>query len=76
MDVGVVRRGIDLYELLTCEGEKPLTTLVVLLSEVPLGLSEDADSAELLGAASEAEALVFSAAGMAICGVDSHAFLG
>jgi hypothetical protein len=53
-----------------------LTTLVMLLSEVPLALSDDADAAELLGAASEAEDLMFSTAGMAICGVGSHVFLG
>jgi hypothetical protein len=33
MDAGAVRRRIDLYEELTCEGEKPLTTLVELRSQ-------------------------------------------
>lgn len=36
MEEGAVRSGMDRYEELTCEGEKPLTTLVVLLSDVAL----------------------------------------
>jgi len=35
MEDGAVRRGIDRYEELTCEGEKPLTMLVVLFRDVP-----------------------------------------
>lgn len=65
MDAGVLSKGIDLYEELTCDGEKPLTTLVVLRSEVQL--TELADSAELSGAVSEAEEL-FSTEGVEICG--------
>ena len=33
IDDGAVRRGIDRYDELTCDGEKPLTTLVVLRSD-------------------------------------------
>jgi hypothetical protein len=46
MDEGADRRGIDLYDELTCDGEKPLTTLVILLSEAPLAESEEAGCAE------------------------------
>lgn len=46
MDDGAVKRWMDRYEELTCEGEKPLTTLVVLRSEVPLAESEDDDGTE------------------------------
>lgn len=43
MEEGAVKRGMDLNEELTCEGEKPLTTLVEqLLSEVPLPDSDEA----------------------------------
>lgn len=49
MDDGALRRGTVLYDELTCAGEKPLTTLVVLLSDVPLPLieSEEAHCAEV-----------------------------
>lgn len=53
MEDGADRRGIDRYEELTCEGEKPLTTLVVLLSDAPLVESEEAACAELSEAESE-----------------------
>lgn len=43
MEEGAVRRGMDRYEELTCEGEKPLTTLVVLLSEVALVVEDACD---------------------------------
>jgi hypothetical protein len=66
IDEGAVRRGIDRYEELTCEGENPRTTLVVLLSEVPL--SEDARCAELSEASSEVTDLL-STTGVIICGV-------
>jgi hypothetical protein len=46
MDDGALRRGIDRYEELTCDSEKPLTTLVEDLSEAPLGESEEAGCAE------------------------------
>ena len=42
MDDGADKRGIDLYEELTCDGEKPLTTLVVLLTDAPLAESVEA----------------------------------
>jgi hypothetical protein len=67
IDEGAVRRGIDRYEELTCEGENPRTTLVVLLSEVPL--SDDAGCAEWSEASSEVTDLL-STAGVMICGVD------
>lgn len=41
IDEGAVSNGTDRYDELTCEGEKPLTTLVVLLSEV---LESDIDA--------------------------------
>ena len=46
MEDGAVKRGIDRYEELTCDGEKPLTTLVVLRSDAPLAPSEDRDGTE------------------------------
>jgi len=71
MDAGVLRRGIDLYEELTCDGEKPLTTLVVLRSEVQLTPSELVDSAELSGAGSAklfwTEGIEIFGAGADIC---------
>lgn len=75
MDVGEVRRGIDLYEELTREGEKPLTTLVVLRTEVPLRVSTIADSEELLGAASVTDGF-FTAEGIGICGESSDTCCG
>lgn len=39
--------GMDRYEELKCAGEKPLTSLVVLLSEVPLMESDDVGCAEV-----------------------------
>jgi hypothetical protein len=62
IDDGALRRGIDRYEELTCEGEKPLTTLVVLLSEVALVKSEDTDRIEGLETESGVKDL-FSVAG-------------
>jgi len=53
MDEGADRSGMDLYDELTCDGEKPLTTLVELLSEVPLTESEEAGCAETSEAESE-----------------------
>lgn len=51
IDDGALRRGTVLYDELTCAGEKPLTTLVVLLSEVPLMMeSEDEGWAEVADA--------------------------
>lgn len=46
MEEGAVKRGMDRYDELTCEGEKPLTTLVVLRSEAALAESEDKDGTE------------------------------
>jgi len=40
MEEGTLGRGIDRYEELMCDGEKPLTTLVVLLSESALVAEE------------------------------------
>jgi hypothetical protein len=71
MDEGAVRRGIDRYEELTCEGENPRTTLVVLLSEVPLAESEDAGCAEWSDASSEVTDLLSTAVVVVICGVDT-----
>jgi hypothetical protein len=67
IDEGAVRRGIDRYEELTCEGENPRTTLVELRSEVTL--SDDGGCAELSEASSEVTDLL-STAGVIICGVD------
>lgn len=53
---GAVRRGIDRYDELICAGEKPLTTLVVLLSEVAL-----AEEACELGAESDVVSEVMEA---------------
>jgi len=53
IDDGAERRGMDLIEELTCDGENPLTTLVVLLSEVPLTEPEEAGCAE--GSEAESE---------------------
>lgn len=47
MDDGAVRRGMERYEELTCDGEKPLTTLVVLFIDAPLAESVEAGCAEL-----------------------------
>lgn len=46
MEDGAVKRGIERYEELTCEGEKPLTTDVMLLAETTLPESEDKVGAE------------------------------
>ncbi len=67
IDEGAVRRGIDRYEELTCEGENPRTTLVVLRSEVQL--SDEAGCAEWSEAPSEVKDLL-STAGVMICGVE------
>lgn len=58
---------MDLYEELTCAGEKPFTTLVVLRSEMALASPEEADSPELRGDGSEGDSFFSSAVGMAIC---------
>jgi hypothetical protein len=58
MEDGALRRGMDRYEELTCAGEKPRTTLVVLLSEVPLMDSDDVGCAEVAGAATGASSTV------------------
>jgi hypothetical protein len=47
MDDGALRSGTDRYDELTCAGEKPLTTLVVLLVDVPLTDSDDVGGAEV-----------------------------
>jgi len=62
-----VRRGFDRYEELTCEGENPRTTLVVLLSDVTE--SEDAGCAEFSEAVSEVIDLL-STTVVVICGVE------
>ena len=67
IDEGAVGRGIDRYEELTCEGENPRTTLVVLRSEVQL--SDDAGCAEWSEAPSEVKDML-STAGVMICGVE------
>lgn len=62
IDEGALRSGMDRYDELTCEGEKPLTTLVVLLTELPLADSELAGCAEAPEAESEVkESLSFTA---------------
>jgi hypothetical protein len=75
IDDGAVNRGIDRYEELTCDGEKPLTTLVVLLTDAPLAESVDAGCADCSEALSDAdvwlsiEDVVIS--GMVVAGVGS-----
>lgn len=65
MDEGTLSSGIDRKEELTCEGEKPLTTLVVLLTELPLAAdSELAGCAERSEAESEVKDLHSTAAGV------------
>ena len=51
IEEGTFSSGTDRKDELTCEGEKPLTILVVLLTELPL----TADS-ELAGCAERSEA--------------------
>ena len=68
MDDGAVRRGIDRKEELTCEGEKPLTTLVEDLSEAPLTDSEEAGRAER-SESSEVNDLDSTIVGVGCCGV-------
>jgi hypothetical protein len=65
MEDGAERRGMVRYEELICEGEKPLTTLVVLLSEIPLDVA--AEDSEMLGEQGDA----LSGADVMICGADS-----
>jgi len=74
IDEGAVRSGMDRYEELTCEGEKPRTTLVVLRSEVPLA-SDEAGWAEWSDASSEVKDLL-SAVDVVIWGVGAAACLG
>ena len=69
MDEGALRRGLVLYDELTCAGEKPLTTLVVLLSEVPLTEPEDTACAEV-------EATEFSTTGVLGVGAGAAASCG
>lgn len=65
---GAETRGTDLYEELTCDGEKPRTTLVVLRSDIPLAVESEEACIDSSEAESEVESLL-SIAGMAICGV-------
>ncbi len=46
IDDGAVKRGIDRYEELTCDGENPLTTLVVLFTDALLVESVEAGCAD------------------------------
>jgi len=70
IDEGAVRRGIDRYEELTCEGENPRTTLVVLRSEVTL--PDEAACAELSEASSEVMDLLSTATtGVMVLGADT-----
>ena len=71
IDEGTLGRGIDRYEELICEGEKPLTTLVVLLSERALVAeeSEEGICAERSDAESEVKDSMMMGAGN--CGMSS-----
>jgi hypothetical protein len=75
MDEGADKRGMDRYEELTRDGEKPLTTLVVLLTDVPLAESVDAGCADCSDALSETEVWLSTEdvviSGMVVAGVDS-----
>lgn len=71
IDDGAESRGIDRYEELTCEGEKPLTTLVVLRSELPLAESEDTGCTEPSKGETEAKGLLSTTAGVVGCCVGS-----
>jgi hypothetical protein len=65
IDDGTLSSGTDRKEELTCEGEKPLTTLVVLLTELPLAAdSELAGCAERSEAESEVKDLLSAIAGV------------
>ena len=46
IDEGADSSGTDRKDELTCDGEKPLTTLVVLLTELPLPEMELAGCAD------------------------------
>jgi hypothetical protein len=77
MDDGAVKRGMDRYEELTCDGEKPLTTLVVLFIDAPLAESVEAGCAERSEASADdwlsMEDVVIS--GMVVAGFGSSAVL-
>lgn len=68
--LGSLTRGTDRYDDDTCEGEKPRTMLVVLLSEIPVA-AEEADAAgDALSDVDSAEAGSLSVtAGAIIVGV-------
>jgi hypothetical protein len=76
MEEGAERRGMDLYDELTCEGEKPLTTLVVLLSEAPLAESEEAGCAECSDVLSEAKDSTMEGVGIVVSAAGSGMFSG
>lgn len=69
MDDGALLSGMDRKDELTCEGEKPLTTLVVLLTELPLVDSELTGCAERSEAESEVKNLlsIIEGVGGVIC---------
>ena len=68
MEGGALRRGTDRYDELTCAGEKPLTTLVLLLFDVPLVVdSDDASCAEVAEATGVSSTVrVFRGCGVAL----------
>ena len=71
MEEGTLGRGIDRYEELICDGEKPLTTLVVLLSDNALVAdeSEEGICAERSDAESDVNDSMMMGAGS--CGTTS-----
>lgn len=78
MDDGAVKRGMDRYEELTCDGEKPLTTLVVLFIDAPLAESVEAGCAEQSEALSVDDWLSMEDVvilGMAVAGFGSSGLL-
>jgi hypothetical protein len=79
MEDGADKRGMDRYEELTCEGENPRTTLVILLIDEPLAELVETGCSDCTEAFSDAEVWLstddVTISGMVVVGVGPSTLL-